>query len=420
MCRNKRFVATKVILMAAPASDSHLGVLHCSEKYVFFAFDFQASQAVESERESVMMNLYRFSNVNASSIRTIMVANIPVISEETHTFQPAPGCEHALCTDCGLYLASVDSDSEQGQGEVMSNSTCEEFRRGNSLVELEGVCIEREGGEELEEGAVSIREDWNSMDWDEVESSLALESVADGMDSNKRSSLALADGSSASRDVSGSLNHSPAKSACYRSLDEPGSVACAVDYLPSTSAGLSSLRCCCQRRSSASSPRVQSAGGSRDTSRVMKHRHDDRASFSKPELSVPPSADVLSGPPSSLPPQRVGPQGDASHKQVTDIPRTNSSTQLTGTCTQMEKLLIFTMGEETYTPHLIGIKRIRLQDIRGEEEGAEVVGWPEGEGNLLPNVDQNFQGMDRPPSTVDHTINMHGHIVGMALSPDQR
>lgn len=86
----------------------------------------------------------------------------------------------------------------------------------------------------------------------------------------------------------------------------------------------------------------------------------------------------------------------------------------------MEKLLIFTMGEETYTPHLIGIKRIRLQDIRGEEEGAEVVGWPEGEGNLLPNVDQNFQGMDRPPSTIDHTINMHGHIVGMALSPDQR
>nr|KAG5689015.1 hypothetical protein BaRGS_030666 [Batillaria attramentaria] len=84
-----------------------------------------------------------------------------------------------------------------------------------------------------------------------------------------------------------------------------------------------------------------------------------------------------------------------------------------------EKLLIFTMGEETYTPHLIGIKRMRLQDVLGERaENGDLD--PAGEVRLLPNVDENLQGMDRPRDDVDHMINMHGHIVGMALSPDHR
>ena len=388
--------------------------------FFFLLISFQASQAIESERESVMMNLYRFSNVSASSIRTIMVANVPVISEEVHPSQPAPGCKHALCTDCGRYLDSVDS--EQGQddsyngGEENSNNNCKEFCCSGSIAELERVCIEQEG-----EDAVGVHEDSNAMDWDEVlESNVAVASVIDGIDSNKRSSLALADGASSSQDASGSLNHSPAKSKCYHNLDDSGSVACAVDYLPpAVTAGLSSLRCCCRGKNTVSSPRVQSASRSGDACGAVKKKNDDQARFFKPKASVSQSADTLSMPPSSSPPT-ADPQGYHPHKQVTDIPRTNSAAGMTEKCAETGKLLIFTMGEETYTPHLIGIKRIRLQDIRGEEEGAEVVGWPEGDGNLLPNVDQNFQGMDRPPSTVDHTINMHGHIVGMALSPDQR
>ncbi len=35
---------------------------------------FQASQALESEHENVVMKLYKFRNINASSIRTIMIA----------------------------------------------------------------------------------------------------------------------------------------------------------------------------------------------------------------------------------------------------------------------------------------------------------------------------------------------------------
>ena len=84
-----------------------------------------------------------------------------------------------------------------------------------------------------------------------------------------------------------------------------------------------------------------------------------------------------------------------------------------------EKLLIFTLGEETYTPHIIGFKKILLSDIKGQEATeAELQGL---EDHLLPYVNANHQNrQDFLISKPDHSLNMHGHIVGMAISPDQR
>ena len=76
-----------------------------------------------------------------------------------------------------------------------------------------------------------------------------------------------------------------------------------------------------------------------------------------------------------------------------------------------DKYLIFTKGSETYTPHQIGIKRIKpLQAF--SKDGSR----------LLPNVMDTTYNAEQGEinDEVDHLIDMHGHIIGMTLSPDQR
>jgi F-box/WD-40 domain protein 5 len=81
-----------------------------------------------------------------------------------------------------------------------------------------------------------------------------------------------------------------------------------------------------------------------------------------------------------------------------------------------DKYLIFTTGTLTYTPHLIGIKKMHMElsqqaDLKLNRSA-----------RLLPNVADNTHGLDRDDDydTIDHLIEMHGHIIGMCLSPDHR
>lgn len=71
-------------------------------------------------------------------------------------------------------------------------------------------------------------------------------------------------------------------------------------------------------------------------------------------------------------------------------------------CAQ-DKLLIFTTGCLTYSPHQIGIKQILPHQMT-------TAGPVLGEG----------QGSDAFFDALDHVIDVHGHIVGMGLSPDHR
>ncbi|XP_071948006.1 F-box/WD repeat-containing protein 5-like [Antedon mediterranea] len=83
------------------------------------------------------------------------------------------------------------------------------------------------------------------------------------------------------------------------------------------------------------------------------------------------------------------------------------------------KHLIFTMGSKAYTPHQIGIKKIR-------KEMCNTLKGPLGNGVFhLPRQDDaaaaelgDEQGIDF--DKVDHVIELNGHAIGMALSPDQR
>ncbi|OAD58000.1 F-box/WD repeat-containing protein 5 [Eufriesea mexicana] len=75
----------------------------------------------------------------------------------------------------------------------------------------------------------------------------------------------------------------------------------------------------------------------------------------------------------------------------------NDTDELSNSC---EKYLIFTTGSKTYTPHQVGFKRIKNFKFPTRLDP----------GQSLPDQ------FDK----VDHLIDLHGHIIGMGLSPDHR
>ncbi|XP_078406597.1 F-box/WD repeat-containing protein 5 isoform X2 [Cetorhinus maximus] len=71
--------------------------------------------------------------------------------------------------------------------------------------------------------------------------------------------------------------------------------------------------------------------------------------------------------------------------------------------TQDKKYLIFTTGSLTYTPHQIGIKQILPHHMTTS-------------GPVLGEERSSNEFFD----ALDYTIDVHGHIIGMGLSPDHR
>ncbi|XP_015118789.1 F-box/WD repeat-containing protein 5 [Diachasma alloeum] len=96
-----------------------------------------------------------------------------------------------------------------------------------------------------------------------------------------------------------------------------------------------------------------------------------------------------------------------------------------------EKFLIFTTGSKTYTPHQVGFKRMKAVNFprrldpgpslrerlaeRERERERQNSGSSRPEPNWL-DYDSVAEKFDK----VDHLIDLHGHIIGMGLSPDHR
>ncbi|KDR15186.1 F-box/WD repeat-containing protein 5 [Zootermopsis nevadensis] len=76
-----------------------------------------------------------------------------------------------------------------------------------------------------------------------------------------------------------------------------------------------------------------------------------------------------------------------------------------------EKYLIFTTGSKTYTPHQIGFKRIKSVSFPCKLDPGPSLREP----NWLV-----YEEVANKFDKVDHLIDLHGHIVGMGLSPDHR
>lgn len=94
------------------------------------------------------------------------------------------------------------------------------------------------------------------------------------------------------------------------------------------------------------------------------------------------------------------------------------------------KLLIFSTGSKTYTPHQIGFKRIRNVNFPKKLDPGpslkERIAAKERERvlqNNEPRVDPDWLDYDSVAARfdkVDKLIDLDGHIIGMGLSPDHR
>lgn len=96
-----------------------------------------------------------------------------------------------------------------------------------------------------------------------------------------------------------------------------------------------------------------------------------------------------------------------------------------------DKYLIFTTGYKTYTPHQIGFKRIKPFKFPktldpGPSLKERLILFEQRKEQMRagsPPPDPDWQDYDKVADKfdkVDHLIDLHGHIVGMALSPDHR
>ncbi|KAJ8673451.1 hypothetical protein QAD02_004713 [Eretmocerus hayati] len=96
-----------------------------------------------------------------------------------------------------------------------------------------------------------------------------------------------------------------------------------------------------------------------------------------------------------------------------------------------EKFLIFTTGSKTYTPHQVGFKRIssvtfprRLDPGPSlQERIAQRLREREMQKNGSFRPEPNWSDYDAVADKfdkIDHVIDLHGHIIGMGLSPDHR
>lgn len=114
------------------------------------------------------------------------------------------------------------------------------------------------------------------------------------------------------------------------------------------------------------------------------------------------------------------------HTESSNIDDTGDTDELAN---NGEKYLIFTTGSKTYTPHQVGFKRIKKfkfptrldpgpslrerlaqRERERERQNAEAfyTNWLD-----YSSVADKFD-------KVDHLIDLHGHIIGMGLSPDHR
>lgn len=94
-----------------------------------------------------------------------------------------------------------------------------------------------------------------------------------------------------------------------------------------------------------------------------------------------------------------------------------------------EKFLIFTTGSKTYTPHQVGFKRIKLvtfprrldpgPSLRERLAQRERERERQNSGTLYTNW-LDYEAVADRFDKVDHLIDLHGHIIGMGLSPDHR
>lgn len=289
---------------------------------------FQAYQALHSEYVSVVQRLYKFHNVNASSIRTIMVANCPQTKATPNNDCTVTECSRAQELE---KASQKEQKSEDNQGIHFLTDHAQARSAGPIEYNMEYRKAESDRIKcSSENGASSRTSSWLALDasqhacGDEGPSDLDHTSTSVPMETDLNSATAASDNTNISPEVD------------------------TADYIQANLASFNTL---------------------------------------------PSSQD------------------------------TNTISGLTTESAKYEKLLIFTTGKKTYTPHQIGVKRIQIDAAEGNDL---MMTTDHGRNQLVVDEEpeQPVDEEDGEPredfDSIDHLIELHGHIIGMCLSPDQR
>ncbi|XP_061169605.1 F-box/WD repeat-containing protein 5-like [Saccostrea echinata] len=331
-------------------------------------------QDIESEHESVVMGLYRFENQNASSIRTLLVAECLTDTEG----------EIKCNCDTNKYSTDFDTSTENLQSAKPSTAKDKQSKKvvDNVYKKVQQVTV-YEGG--------ALREKMIEVDPEDK--------ISHEINSTITYSQAYRDAeediASANNDMEANADVEGCSGATGTSADlEMRSVN--SDLLVKSMEGACSV---CRRYSCEDNCyKGMYAGGS-----VYGYPLQSNILFSQDRSHVIEGQDPF---PKDKTARYNGKKNMSSSSKQSSLENPSSQQK----CQFPDKYLIFTRGSETFTPHQIGIKRMKsLERVIGDRV------------QVMPNVEENLHGIDREGyDDVDHVIDLHGHIIGLCLSPDDR
>lgn len=342
-------------------------------------------QDIESEHESVVMGLYRFENQNASSIRTLLVAKCLTDSES----ELEPNCdtpENSIPEKC-----DTPANNPAIFSPVLAESKSSETSAENASKKVQQVTVYENGA--LREKLIEVDAEVKNVH--EINSTITY-------------SQAYRD---AEEDIASTSVEMETKSDTESSNGASGSSADLKMKTVNTSVSMKNMEGVCSECMQTDCE-DHCNGGMYTSGSVFGYPLQSNILFSRDGSHVIEGKDPF--PEENTRQFNRKQQMDCSEKPVgsediSDAPSTSkNSSQLP--CQFPDKYLIFTRGSETFTPHQIGIKRMKsLEKVCGDKV------------QVMPNVEDNLHGMDHQGyDTVDHVIDLHGHIIGLSLSPDDR
>ncbi|XP_013420359.1 F-box/WD repeat-containing protein 5 [Lingula anatina] len=396
----------------------------------------KAFQATESERESVMMTLFRFLNINASSIRTILVATCPNDSKSNSDLGPDDSLARGGSLkrsvsqnsveqnvwksqriqiyedEQGIQLLEVDQfNADRGRGaSILYNEdyrSAESARLSDREDDGEGVARATRENQKKKEEKKARKEDqivWRIEEQNDHVCQTSDKACSDGSMIGERQ---YAEGALC-RPIAGLKVSNMNSNACAAGSSRAGSAPSAntkTQIDRQNSLGSTSKACTSANlRAGSAGPKIRGGSGKLTSASMAEagpavtHISKSTDSFSPCMYAPSTSNSYISHSPSPSP-------GASSSSGTASAPETPTEAKM--------KYLIFTTGNSTYTPHLIGIKKIdpertKMQDTHTLiQPGSMMDQPPDGQDGV------NYDG-------IDHLIDLGGHIIGMCLSPDHR
>ncbi|XP_029635663.1 F-box/WD repeat-containing protein 5 [Octopus sinensis] len=368
----------------------------------------KAFQATDSEHESVVMLMYRFKNINASSIRAIMIANC-MTEDENHSSEDLTANNSTEDQAESSSEKDVDLNGKNPKNSVpLRVSSCTRAsncpncnkRRADKISQQKATCT---NGEQTKRSCKNLQ-CINLIQNRKLQNHMLAVSNDDVEDKNT---------------IDSSEDYQNAEATRFDDLDSDIS-----DTLVMNSSD--SEECLC----------MSDCSGVLSNSNRCNSSTNNELFESKPleeKLNNDKDSDKCSMPGCVRDPRSCSPAGVWIPKRNTNIRKNLRFSSATTSLKDIEeiskkasdskentkvhdKYLIFTTGSKTYTPHQIGIKKIHsleavhYENVEESEDGVR----------LLPNVEDNQPGSPHKFDEVDHLIELDGHIIGMCLSPDHR